>query len=475
MGLRARLALIVTVAVGLSLVATLAISVRYEVRDQLRNGAERAGALLQTMSVPIALFLTQGRVADLDNLMAELAAREEGLDLDELLLVDHEGRVLADTDALRYGKRMSETDPFIQRAIATKRPLIERINGSPSRISVPVQTGIRWATLIGSLDEDALEAKVYNRIRRLVLSAIVAAAAGILGLLLFLSIFVVNPIVELGRAAERFAEGDLTARTPVRGKDEISTLARALNAAGERLQNYTADLAAEVAVRTKDLAAANDKLTKANRRLETLAITDGLTGLFNHRHFRELLRKEIRRQERGRRPFSILMLDVDHFKNYNDTHGHPAGDEVLKGLARILTDNTRKSDVVARYGGEEFILMLTETAPPAAEQIAEKLRSLIAEHAFAHAPEQPMGCVSVSMGLATWPDDALRQEDLIEIADQALYIAKRRGRNQVCTSKDVALEPARESSRGEPRVAPQPISRALPVSSPTPSGDEDSE
>src|SRR5690606_2793682 len=153
------------------------------------------------------------------------------------------------------------------------------------------------------------------------------------------------------------------------------------------------ELEAKVAERSAELG-------EANTRLAQLAVTDGLTGLFNHRHFHERLSLEAERSQRNGLPMSLLMIDVDHFKHYNDQHGHPAGDELLRQLARLMSDGRRANDFVARYGGEEFTIVLVDTPKLTAAQLAERLRERVASHGFPHAATQPLGRVSVSIGVA---------------------------------------------------------------------------
>jgi len=173
------------------------------------------------------------------------------------------------------------------------------------------------------------------------------------------------------------------------------------------------------------------ELEIAKERLRQLAITDGLTGLYNHRYLKEFLKRELERARRHRLSVSIVMIDIDHFKHYNDTHGHQAGDELLKMIARLFKDNIRKIDLAARYGGEEFCLVLLETNRQSAAIVAEKIRNLIDAYPFPNEETQPKGKVTVSMGVASFPEDATDYENLVHIADQRLYLAKERGRNQV--------------------------------------------
>ncbi|MFQ5637118.1 MAG: diguanylate cyclase [bacterium] len=174
------------------------------------------------------------------------------------------------------------------------------------------------------------------------------------------------------------------------------------------------------------------ELQKAKDELRQLAITDGLTGLFNYRYFKEQLRQELNRARRHKLNVSVFMMDIDHFKQYNDNHGHPAGDTVLQTIGALLKENVRKIDVAARYGGEEFSLVLIETNKDAANIVAEKIRKLIESHAFAFEDSQPNGKITISTGVSTFPTDGDDFEQLVDVADRRLYKAKQAGRNTIC-------------------------------------------
>jgi diguanylate cyclase (GGDEF)-like protein len=432
LNLRSRLVLILGLGLGCSLLLSLFVYIKVERRSQVKIEAERIGALLATLSAPAALSMVQGRIPDLDNMMGELGKRRHELRLEEVALVDHRGIILAHTDPQRFGGVLSSSDVFVARAVAADGPTYDYSDdGLPRRVAIPVQTGIRWGTLVATLSQPAIESELGYRAQRLSVSALLISIVALALVFLVLATFVVQPIHSLAMTANQFAAGDLTARAPVRGADEISMLAVAINEAAARLSRHTEDLETEVERRTGELQDANTALTRANEKLEKLAITDGLTGIFNHRYFQEVLAYEISRQQRGERPFSVIMADVDHFKHYNDTNGHPAGDAVLKGIAQELVNHVRETDPVARYGGEEFVILLLDADRESAVKTAEKLRRRVANHPFAHASQQPLGCVSLSMGVATWPLNGTRAEELIDAADAALYYSKRSGRNRV--------------------------------------------
>ncbi len=200
-----------------------------------------------------------------------------------------------------------------------------------------------------------------------------------------------------------------------------------LQAKNQALLDMNRELEAKVAERTSELA-------EANSRLAQLAVTDGLTGLYNHRHFHERLSLEVERSGRNGLPLSLLMIDVDHFKYYNDHNGHPAGDEVLRQVAHIMGDGRRANDFCARYGGEEFAIVLVDTSKLTAAQVAERLRDRVATFPFEHSNRQPGGQLSISVGVASFPDDAADAETLVRMADSALYAAKHGGRNCVVLS-----------------------------------------
>ena len=164
------------------------------------------------------------------------------------------------------------------------------------------------------------------------------------------------------------------------------------------------------------------------RHVQTQAMTDALTGLYNHRYFQERLDREIKMADRNNESLSLILLDLDHLKRINDTHGHRAGDAALCHVACILQTTVRDIDICARYGGEEFVIILPQCEREAAFQVAERVREAIALK-----PATKVGAVTASIGLATYPTPARTKEELIEMADRAMYMAKDAGRNRVRT------------------------------------------
>ena len=173
--------------------------------------------------------------------------------------------------------------------------------------------------------------------------------------------------------------------------------------------------------------------------MEQLANSDGLTQLCTKRHFLSRLAELIVRADKGHEGFSIFIFDIDHFKHYNDANGHPAGDEALRTTGKILREIVREDDVTARYGGEEFIVLLPNTSKDGAAVVAEKIRSAIQVHEYPNEKKQPLGDLTISGGVACYPFDGRTSAELIGKADEALYKAKRAGRNQVCISEPTYL------------------------------------
>jgi two-component system cell cycle response regulator len=179
-----------------------------------------------------------------------------------------------------------------------------------------------------------------------------------------------------------------------------------------------------------------ERLDREKKRLEKLAITDYLTGIYNIRYFYYRLEEEFSRAERYKIPLSCIMLDIDHFKRINDTYGHRIGDIVLREFAQLVKRHTRRSDLFARYGGEEFILLLPQTSMRGARTEGERLRQIIKKHHFK--PIRKDSGVKVSLGIACTPDGKIKNyDDLIHVADNALFKAKEEGRDRIAYSPSV--------------------------------------
>ncbi|NIS63322.1 MAG: diguanylate cyclase [Proteobacteria bacterium] len=208
---------------------------------------------------------------------------------------------------------------------------------------------------------------------------------------------------------------------------EIGEWRRRCEEKNRELENYNRELVA-----LKELYKGKAReLRAAMEKLEEVSITDGLTAIYNHRYLMSRLHYEFERAKRYGLSISLIMLDIDHFKIYNDNNGHLAGDDALKKVARLINGAVRETDIVGRYGGEEFAIILLHADLKQMEEVAERIRRAIEEAPFPNEELQPMGKVTVSMGGSCFLGGMETMEDLIRAADEALYHAKRNGRNQI--------------------------------------------
>ncbi len=312
----------------------------------------------------------------------------------------------ASSDPGRIGELAEEHDLDPMR---TGQPLLfEHTDGQPHLIeaNVPlVVGGLPVATMGVYMSLEARDALVYSQ----TLSLLVIGGGGvilILGLVYLLTErLIVEPVARISRAASRIAGGHLDTRVPDLGHDEVGKLASSVSAMVEELM-------------------------EDRRTLERLATTDGLTGLWNHRFFYERLREELSRAARLKEPLSLIVLDLDRLKGFNDKFGHLKGDEALRSMGQILRGSVRPYDVPCRYGGDEFAVIVPGAEASVAREVAERVRRRIAGQNFKGEREQPV-TFTASFGISSYLVDDSNPESLVRAADSALYEAKRAGGNAV--------------------------------------------
>lgn len=198
-----------------------------------------------------------------------------------------------------------------------------------------------------------------------------------------------------------------------------------------------------------DLGATSLRMMLLLKDRERQANQDGLTGLYNKRYFLSLLNERISRAEETNAVFSLLVLDIDHFKNYNDANGHLAGDDALRLTGSLLKEHLRADDTPARFGGEEFVVLFPDLTPTRALEAGEKIRRLIETCEYPHEELQPLGQLTVSGGVASYPLDGTNDRELFAAADEALYRAKRGGRNRVLCHEQAYFSAADDSPTAE--------------------------
>jgi diguanylate cyclase (GGDEF)-like protein len=306
-----------------------------------------------------------------------------------------------------------------------------------SKERVPLKyTGYQGKAVVGTLKKvqdldwgvvaEKDRQKAYSEIIRLrnLTLGLFAGVLLLIGLCAYLlGLSMVRPLDRLTKGADKVAAGDLEVDLPVLSRSEVGYLTQVFN-----------HMVARLSKGREQLAAANEALTEKNKELEILSVTDSLTGLYNRKHLMESLTGEIGRSSRYERPFSLLIIDIDHFKKFNDTYGHLAGDDVLRKMGEVFRESIRGCDYAARYGGEEFVIVMPEIGRDQGVQAAERIRASVAKEKID--AQGNSVTVTISVGVASFPEHGDDAQTIISKADTALYQAKRRGRDRVALASN---------------------------------------
>jgi diguanylate cyclase (GGDEF)-like protein len=380
-----------------------------------------------TIAVPIndangnLLGLVAARLnfQSVEKMMQRLRNRETG----QMYLIDTTGKVITTSQGMSPSLKDARLPATVTRAMNEEgNPLFgfTNLQDEGALGSIAFTTQQPWASVAEITNAEAYAQTIRTRkltmLITLVLLLVVGAAA------YFLGASIVRPLKRLTSGASQVSEGNLNVEVQQVGGGEIGYLTEIFNSMVSKLRRNQ-----------EDLSAVNNTLTITNKELQQLSTTDALTGLYNRRYMIDTLAKELTRAERSSAPFSILLLDIDHFKQYNDTYGHMAGDELLIKAGMLFVKSIRNADFAARYGGEEFLIFLPGESTKKAMEVAERIR---VEVATATADgKNSIEPVTVSIGVATFPGNGSSVDELIANADAALYEAKERGRNQVVQSE----------------------------------------
>ena len=270
-----------------------------------------------------------------------------------------------------------------------------------------------WVVVADIAREEAFVQILELRNPTILMVSVLLLSIGLIAYVL--GIAIVRPLDRLTIGAAQVAGGDLEVDLPVVTRGELGSLTRVFN----------------------DMVA---RLRHGREELERLSVTDGLTGLYNRNHLMETITKEVARSDRQEEPFAAMMIDLDHFKKYNDTHGHLGGDEILVKMSAIFSDCIREVDYAARYGGEEFLILLPGTDLEGGVEVAERIRSRLADTKLDD-KKKKVG-ITLSIGVAEFPRHGDTAQTIIAAADAALYQAKRRGRNRVARATATKRGPA---------------------------------
>ncbi|GMR20684.1 MAG: hypothetical protein BMS9Abin36_1280 [Gammaproteobacteria bacterium] len=286
-----------------------------------------------------------------------------------------------------------------------------------------------------------LESQKFNLVKREALVIFLIA----IGEFLALSFIIIRPVSIMSESLDNSVDehGTITGEIPINSTDEFGVLANRFNNLRNQLNSANYALRTKIEAADEQLLTTNRQLTeqsrelqKINEELSHMAITDSLTRLYNRRHFENLMETEMAMSIRHGDINSIMIIDIDHFKNINDTYGHPEGDIVIKEVATILKKDMRKTDIACRLGGEEFVVFCKRTTKEMSIATAETLRRNISERVFSF--NQELVNITVSIGITTFPGSSINSiDDFFKSADDALYYCKKNGRNQIAHSEDI--------------------------------------
>ena len=355
---------------------------------------------------------------DLASIMAILE-RKAAEGVDEIYLTDKKGRLIVSSASI-FGNPPQSV--FARNLLATGSDLSQAPAEYTNYRDQPVVglgtiiPEMGWVVFAEMEKTGAYADIMQLRTITFIIVGILLLAMGALAY--FLGHTIVRPLKRLSGDAGKVASGDLNVDIPVHGNNEVSYLTQVFNHMVSNLRRGQAEI-----------SQAHEALIEKNRELHLLSITDGLTNLFNRKHLMDIFDMEMARTRRYRIPFSVMIADIDHFKKINDTHGHLAGDAVLRRIADTLRHVVRECDHVGRYGGEEFLIILPSSNADGAMQMAQRIREQICQVRFYNDGNEISMTISVGVAQCTEGEDTV--EAILSRADTALYQAKANGRNQV--------------------------------------------
>jgi len=308
--------------------------------------------------------------------------------------------------------------------------------------------GDKVGRLILGLDTSTTIARIESQQQSMIKRQVIVILLIAIGEFLALSFLIIRPVSIMTESLNNSVDesGKIIDEIPIDSKDEFGLLAQRFNLLRGQLNQSNEALQSKIDLADSRLLASNlqltvqsEKLKSMNKELRLLSVTDSLTGLYNRRYFENLMEKESATVDRHDETYSILLIDIDHFKIINDNYGHPEGDIVLMEISSILSSNIRQSDILCRIGGEEFIVLMKRAGKTDSLILAEKLRSVVRAQTFRFSDENVR--ISVSIGISTYHKSSVDDvNDPIKSADEALYYCKENGRNQVAHYDSLAVE-----------------------------------
>ena len=352
----------------------------------------------------------------------------DSVDASIVVAGSHSGRGTIDT-----GTRQVLARQIRQATPGSSKTNFLTFEGAQQRRYVAAYSQVSSSTwyVVNMIPLESLDADARSLRNRILLIGVVCLLFGLVcSFIIARSISV--PLDSLVSAMQQTEAGDYRSHLRPGGHDEITTLTKQFDRMAGKVNEHRDKLEERVAARTHELE-------KAKQSLEVLSTTDGLTGIPNRRHFDQTFEEELSRAMRMQVGLTLMMFDVDFFKNYNDFYGHQAGDDCLRTVAQFLHTRCRRAtDLAARYGGEEFVFITTDTDDASGLKLAETICAELQTLALPHA-RSPFGCLTVSIGVASLvPAIGMSSAAFLRMADVAMYEAKNGGRNRVCSATSVA-------------------------------------
>lgn len=436
MHLASKLTLLTSFLVMLAVLTIAVFNMRQERADFKQELEDQAVLMLDTLPLTMRDSLYNLELDELED-VARVVIRNPQITL--FIVYDQRGAVLV--DASQAELKFDQTVDPLGEEITALAPDDTYFNWQDEQLVAGRAVVLGNATIGGvaiGFSTLSLAEKIDALTRQSVFLMLVSLAVG--GVMTFvMSQQITNPLGELTNLAGRMAGGEQSLRIDLESKDEIGMLGSAFNRMAQAIQKREQDLRELAEGLEKKVADRTEELRDQNEKLEKIAIMDSLTQAFTRRYFFDLAEKEIQRAKRYGQLFSVMILDLDHFKDINDSYGHRVGDQVLVSIVRLCQENIRNVDVFARYGGEEFVILMPETDCKVTCTLADRLCALIAETPISLGSLNIS--VTVSVGVACWDgEQELNFDQLLSRADIALYRAKDNGRNQAVVWKAYAGE-----------------------------------
>lgn len=404
------------------------LSIQRERANYQSELTAQAALLLETIPLTIRDQIYRMELDEITD-MARVVSKNE--DVTRFIVYDQRGVVLVDS-AQGFLTFNQEVDPLGQKLIEIRKDeLYTKWQDDQLIVGDVIILGNQpiGAVAMG-LSTESLVQKIVIFSRQGIVLGLITLVLGV-GLSYLLGRQITTPLSELSNVAAEMAAGNLSIRADIQSQDEIGHLGDSFNQMVGAIQKRETELRELASGLEQTIAKRTAELRLQNEILEKMAITDPLTEIYNRRYFFDLAERELARSRRYGHPLSVVIIDLDNFKNLNDTFGHLVGDQVLIDFSNLCLENLRGADILARYGGDEFIILMPEADCEAAKKTAERLRNLVEEIIWVEG-QAGKGSMTISLGVTCYEGGRDFSFDVhLFRADQALYISKNKGRNQV--------------------------------------------